>query len=111
MSRSFQGKLELLFTGLSLNGVQNSRPVVQDVLREYECMTSNLTCDQKKSVDLIKRFLLHVEREEWQEARENLHGAESAYHEYIKTRNNGSQQSKVIIFCVKNIHTYLYVIK
>lgn len=85
-SDKISGKLEMVFAHLSINNVRDIKPLLFDAIDEYQAMRSNLTYDQKQKVNFIKTLLFHAEREEWNQAREQLNGAQQAYQEYITNK-------------------------
>jgi hypothetical protein len=97
MTEQISGKLELLFAHLSINNVRDIKPLLMDAIDEYQCMRSNLTYDQKQTVNLIKSLLYHAEREEWHQARNQLNGAQKAYQEYMNNRTKLQGHSQVCI--------------
>ncbi|XP_045204353.2 uncharacterized protein LOC123557135 [Mercenaria mercenaria] len=94
MDDQISGKLEMLFAHLTINNVRDIKPLLFDAIDEYQSIRSNLTYDQKQKVNFIKTLLYHAEREEWNQARDQLNGAQRAYQEYMsnKTKITGYSQ-------------------
>lgn len=95
MTEEISGKLELLFAHLSINNVRDIKPLLIDAIDEYQSIRSNLTYDQKQKVNFIKSLLYHAEREEWNQARNQLNGAQKAYQEYMSNRTKYKGYSQV----------------